>query len=694
MTFTADDGAAAPAAQTITHGQDCEFTVSLKEGYTQTAPVVTVGSETLTGTTEDNLTFTYVIENVTADKTVAIATTINTYDVAFTPDGTGYTYTAPAETVPHGGSVSFTVTLAEGYTDSADPAVSAPNGTVTSAKDGNTITYKVSDITAATEITVGAATLNTYTITWKNYDGELLATDTVAHGNMPAYEGDDPVKESTAEHSYAFEGVWYPVVVEAEADAEYIAQFTETVRTYNVTFVNEDGTVLKTKAYDYGTPAADIELPDDPTKDATAQYTYTFKGWDKDIADVTGDVVYTATYTSTVNSYSVKFFNYDETLLDSQTLDYGTMPEYAGVAPTKPADAQYTYTFKGWDPEVATVTDAAEYVAQYDKTLNTYTIKFVNGETVLQEETLEYGTMPEYKGNEPTMEATAEFTYHFTGWDKTIVSVVGNETYTAMFDNITNSYEVKFVNYNDEPLQTETLLYGILPEYKGDTPVRPADAQYTYTFDGWDKTVGLVTGEVVYKATYSYTVNTYTITWMDEDGTELDSQVLAYGTMPVYGGADPTKDFDAEQHYAFAGWGDVVPVVGTATYTAVYTGEAHVWNDGTVSIAPTCAALGRKDFVCTVCGATKMETIEKDPTNHVGGTEVRGRIEPTEETDGYSGDIYCRSCDELLQQGTTLRNLKGYCPYCGEYHEGLLGMVITAIHGIVWLFHKAFRLIP
>ena len=59
---------------------------------------------------------------------------------------------------------------------------------------------------------------------------------------------------------------------------------------------DEDGTVLSETEYPEGTPAADIEKPADPTKPADDKYTYTFAGWTPEIADVTGDATYTATY--------------------------------------------------------------------------------------------------------------------------------------------------------------------------------------------------------------------------------------------------------------------------------------------------------------------------------------------------------------------------------------------------------------
>ena len=65
---------------------------------------------------------------------------------------------------------------------------------------------------------------------------------------------------------------------------------------YTITFENYDGTVLLQKDYAYRTPAKDIEVPPDPTRPDTAQYSYVFAGWDPAISDVTWSTTYTATY--------------------------------------------------------------------------------------------------------------------------------------------------------------------------------------------------------------------------------------------------------------------------------------------------------------------------------------------------------------------------------------------------------------
>lgn len=66
-----------------------------------------------------------------------------------------------------------------------------------------------------------------------------------------------------------------------------------------------------------------------------------------------------------------------------------------------------------------------------------------------------------------------------------------------------------------------------------------------------------------------------------------------------------------------------------------------------------------------------------DPNNHTGNEEIRGAVEATCTTAGYTGDTYCKDCDALLSTGTVipatghtggtatcLRRAK--CEVCGE----------------------------
>lgn len=76
---------------------------------------------------------------------------------------------------------------------------------------------------------------------------------------------------------------------------------TRTVNKYTVTFQNYNDETLKTETLDYGaTPVAPETNPAKPYDDDNH---YTFKGWDKAIVPVTGDVTYTAEFDPVAHVY-------------------------------------------------------------------------------------------------------------------------------------------------------------------------------------------------------------------------------------------------------------------------------------------------------------------------------------------------------------------------------------------------------
>ena len=87
------------------------------------------------------------------------------------------------------------------------------------------------------------------------------------------------------------------------------------------------------------------------------------------------------------------------------------------------------------------MTQDATYTAQFDSTVNKYTItwKDGNGETLKTEE-VAYGETPAYTGTEPTKAADGQYHYTLSGWDPAVASVTGDVTYTAQFDSVAHSY--------------------------------------------------------------------------------------------------------------------------------------------------------------------------------------------------------------------------------------------------------------
>lgn len=408
-----------------------------------------------------------------------------------------------------------------------------------------------------------------YTIEFANYDGTILQSGRVVESDTPVYTGETPTRKTDERFIYTFSG-WLPEIVKVSQDQTYIAQFSTEDVLYKISFTDENGTVLESYDMKYDeTPAFAGELP---AKAPDAQYTYTFDHWDPMIENVKADQVYTPVYKTTLNYYTINFVDEDGTVLESGSFGYGQSPYFTGETPTKAADAQYTYTFAGWSPEIAPVTGEATYTATYSNTVNDYTIEFIDEDgTVLQSEVLPYGETPSFKGETPTKAADAQYTYTFSDWDKAIEMVTGNATYTAVYSKVVNNYEVIFADEDGTVLQKETLPYGETPSFKGEDPIKAEDEAYTYTFSGWDKDIEAVSGDVTYTAVYTKTIKKFMVTFVNEDGTVLQSTEFSYGQIPYYTGETPTKAGNAQYSYEFAEWSPkITQVTSEATYKATY----------------------------------------------------------------------------------------------------------------------------
>jgi len=206
-------------------------------------------------------------------------------------------------------------------------------------------------------------------------------------------------------------------------------------------FVDWDGTVLKSWVLEeWETPTA----PADPTRAATAQYTYTFAGWNPTVWPISKKTTFTATYTATVNEYTITWVDWDGNTLDTDTVAYGETPEYTWATPTKTATAQYTYTWdEWWSPEVVAVTGDATYTATFTATVNQYTVTIQSNDTdygTVDESsvTVDYGTAISANNNVLTIgttdiTATAETGYQFSSWGTLPATVTETLTITATF---------------------------------------------------------------------------------------------------------------------------------------------------------------------------------------------------------------------------------------------------------------------
>lgn len=374
----------------------------------------------------------------------------------------------------------------------------------------------------------------------------------------------------------------YVFGVPVTEDIELEAKFTEK-DTYTVSFdIEGDITVLEpivVKEDNNG-----IERPNpDPIKKG-----YTFDGWYIDNTyttpytfknKITSNIVLYGRYIE--NTHKVTYINEDITYKETYVLDgfnaLSTKPE---LDPVKEG-----YTFKYWTkdkednleyPFIEEIHSDLVLYAVYE--INGYDIRFEDYDgTELVTRKVNYGEIPKYSTKEdplenPTRMSTDEYDYEFIGFTPEITEVTGDAVYIATYKEIKRSYRVTFVDEDDTTLQSSDVLYGELPVYEGENPIKEETDEYTYEFIGWTPEITTVTKEAIYKATYRNIKRSYLVTFIDDDGEVLqEGKLFEYGEMPVYEGATPTKEETDEYTYSFTGFTpEITEVTENKVYTAVY----------------------------------------------------------------------------------------------------------------------------
>lgn len=296
---------------------------------------------------------------------------------------------------------------------------------------------------------------------------------------------------------------------------------TYEVLKYTVTWKNHDGTTLETdNNVEYGTTPTYNGAT--PTKASTAQHTYTFSGWSPAISAVTGNVTYTAQFTATVRKYTVKWYNYDGTLLETDTdVPYGTKPTYNGATPTKPSDDYYNYGFAGWSPSINEgIQGDKNFTAQFAQTDRYYTVRWVNASaeqgvegTLLETDEVKFNTQPDYNGatpKHPKQDSDPALNYDFIGWsakvtdpakpDTELETVKGDITYTAIYETTPKLYAITVILFDSQ----STDIY----EYGTEITIEAPEIVDFHRFVKWSdgdtrpSRPITVTGEATYQAIY------------------------------------------------------------------------------------------------------------------------------------------------------------------------------------------------
>ncbi len=130
------------------------------------------------------------------------------------------------------------------------------------------------------DITITATYVRVYTVTFRDHDGTVLKTEGVEYGR------DATAPANPTRQHYTFTG-WDKTFTNVTEDIIVSAQYTENAK-YTVTFVDHDGTTLKTEEIYKGEAAT---APANPTRQH-----YTFAGWDKVFNNITEAITVTALY--------------------------------------------------------------------------------------------------------------------------------------------------------------------------------------------------------------------------------------------------------------------------------------------------------------------------------------------------------------------------------------------------------------
>ena len=115
-------------------------------------------------------------------------------------------------------------------------------------------------------------------------------------------------------------------------------------------------------------------------------------------------------------------------------------------------------------------------------------------------------------------------------------------------------YTVTWKNADGTTLKTDSVEEGVTPAYKGETPVKADDDDYSYVFSGWDPEIVPVTQDEIYTAQFTATGKpAYTVIWLDGDGRVLDQKTWKAGKSEPTTDKIPTKAADGGYTFVFAG---------------------------------------------------------------------------------------------------------------------------------------------
>lgn len=233
--------------------------------------------------------------------------------------------------------------------------------------------------------------------------------------------------------------------------------------------------------------------------------------------------------------------SYTVTFMDGKTVLKTEKVKHGSAVTAPEVPKKDGKTFKGWDKDFSNVTSDLTINAVYD--VDTFTVTFKDGEKVLETQTVEYeaaATAPD------TARLSPPEGMHFSKWDKDFSKVTEDIEVSAVYE--LNEYTVTFKN-GETTLKTEMVKHGFAA-----TAPNVYDTA-TKKFVGWDKSFDNVTSDIIVNAKWE--TKKFTLTFINFDGTSVYTEEVEYGASidSQFETADNAATYDATI-LDYVGWYD------------------------------------------------------------------------------------------------------------------------------------------
>ena len=234
--------------------------------------------------------------------------------------------------------------------------------------------------------------------------------------------------------------------------------------------------------------------------------------------------------------------SYTVTFMDGKTVLKTEKVQHGSAATAPEVPKKDGKTFKGWDKPFDNVTSDLTINAVYD--VDTFTVTFKDGEKVLETQTVEYeaaATAPD------TARLSPPEGMHFAKWDKDFSKVTEDIEVSAVYE--LNEYTVTFKN-GETTITTKKVKHG----FAAPPPNNPIDTP-TAKFVGWDKSFDNVTSDLIVNAKWE--TKKFTLMFINFDGTSVYTEEVEYGASidSHFETADSAATYDATI-LDYVGWYD------------------------------------------------------------------------------------------------------------------------------------------